>query len=296
MKNRVILSLVTVAAASSFAFAEELPTLPNPESKSKVIVNNESEGVSMAYLGVGSKEVPKSLLKHIKTPTNKGVQVIMVAPNSTAFKAGIKVGDIIYSMNGKAIDCRDCLSEMIKSLSPGDEITLGLMKGGVAQQIQVTLGEAPVFQPLVENTDSEPTVHSAEDSSMPSLENLLSDDSFFTLIAPDAQQSMQDLKKDLRNMDQGSESLFLQLLEQTGKRPSITVPVDTDSFFSASSMETKMVVTGDLSITVQSTNDDKVLIVKDRKGKLIYEGPYNNDEDKAAIPKNIKKKLKALKL
>jgi len=106
---------------------------------------------------------------------------------------------------------------------------------------------------------------------------------------------MEDMKESLLKMDIGSESLFQQLVDQIDSAEPRSVDSSEHRFFSKSS-ETKTVIAGNLAITVQSTNNDQSLIVKDRKGKLIYEGPYNTKEDKDEIPKHIKKRLKALKL
>ncbi|MCL4505217.1 MAG: PDZ domain-containing protein [Chloroflexi bacterium] len=73
------------------------------------------------------------------------VMVTEVITGSPADTAGIKTGDVILSMDGKAFRPNETLSEIISSHKPGDKVTLSVQHSGDANptDVQVTLGDNP---------------------------------------------------------------------------------------------------------------------------------------------------------
>jgi len=66
-----------------------------------------------------------------------------VVSGSPADKAGVKDGDVITSVNGKAVDENDSLQSLISNYKPGQTVTLGINRSGSNMTLKVTLGEAP---------------------------------------------------------------------------------------------------------------------------------------------------------
>ena len=64
-----------------------------------------------------------------------------VVPGSAADKAGIKEGDIILKLNGEKITSKNSLAKIIQNYSPGDKITLDILRGDKEITVQLTLGE-----------------------------------------------------------------------------------------------------------------------------------------------------------
>lgn len=62
-----------------------------------------------------------------------------VSENSPAAKAGLKVDDIISSIDGKEVKDSGSLAEKIKSHKPGDKITLSVKRGSDVLNIELTL-------------------------------------------------------------------------------------------------------------------------------------------------------------
>ena len=73
--------------------------------------------------------------------TDGGAEVVI--PGSPAEAAGLQAGDIITAIDGEQIDAETELSMLILPYSPGDTITLRVMRDNSVQEIQVTLGELP---------------------------------------------------------------------------------------------------------------------------------------------------------
>lgn len=59
--------------------------------------------VKRGELGIMGTELNSELAKAMKVDAQRGAFVSQVMPGSAAAKAGIKAGDVITSLNGKAI-------------------------------------------------------------------------------------------------------------------------------------------------------------------------------------------------
>ncbi|HMB32050.1 MAG TPA: PDZ domain-containing protein, partial [Desulfohalobiaceae bacterium] len=72
-------------------------------------------------------------------------------------KAGIKVGDVILSVDGQDIDDAGDLTRTIGRISPGKTISMSIWRKGNRKEIQVTLGErsSQIAQAEVEKQQSE---------------------------------------------------------------------------------------------------------------------------------------------
>ena len=73
--------------------------------------------------------------------TDGGSEVVI--PGSPAEAAGLRAGDIITALDGEQIDAETDLSMLLLPLSPGDTITLRVLRDNSVQEIEVTLGELP---------------------------------------------------------------------------------------------------------------------------------------------------------
>jgi serine protease Do len=66
-----------------------------------------------------------------------------IFPGSPAETAGLQAGDIIVGINGEQIDAATELSMLILPHSPGDTITLRVLRDNSVREVEVTLGELP---------------------------------------------------------------------------------------------------------------------------------------------------------
>jgi putative serine protease PepD len=76
--------------------------------------------------------------------TGNGVYVGTVYPGGPAAKAGLKVGDVIQSVNGKATTTSDDLGSVLAAYKPGQTVTLKVVhQSGATDLVKITLGEFP---------------------------------------------------------------------------------------------------------------------------------------------------------
>jgi len=93
-----------------------------------------------ARLGVVVQELGPQLAEYFKV--KGGVLVASVTSDSPAFRAGIKAGDVVTAVNGKAVGAPAELLRMIRDMKDGEEVALSVVRGGQAQTIKVKLGTA----------------------------------------------------------------------------------------------------------------------------------------------------------
>lgn len=118
-----------------------------PISKAESIINDlitkevvdESE---TAYLGIAGVDVTDDVSETYNMP--KGIFVAQVAAGSAAEKAGIKVGDIITSFDGREVESMEALKERMQYYAAGTtiDVTIKRAQSGEYEEstISVTLG------------------------------------------------------------------------------------------------------------------------------------------------------------
>lgn len=98
--------------------------------------------VKRGELGIMGTELNSELAKAMKVDAQKGAFISQVVPKSAAAKAGIKAGDIIVSMNGKAINSFAGFRAEIGTLPVGSKMTLGLLRDGKPINVDVVLEQS----------------------------------------------------------------------------------------------------------------------------------------------------------
>jgi S1-C subfamily serine protease len=66
-----------------------------------------------------------------------------VFPDSPAAQAGLQAGDVIVAVDGEPVNAQDDLAEQVLKHSPGDTLTLRVVRDEEPQEIEVTLGVLP---------------------------------------------------------------------------------------------------------------------------------------------------------
>lgn len=99
--------------------------------------------VSRGWLGVLIQDINKDLAESFGMSQPHGALVAKVLPDSPAKAAGIRVGDVIVSFNGKNIQESAALPPIVGSTKVGKEIPVGIIRDRKLIEISVKLGELP---------------------------------------------------------------------------------------------------------------------------------------------------------
>jgi C-terminal processing protease CtpA/Prc len=101
-------------------------------------------------LAAKSKQLPEShraWLGVMVSPTDEGMKVDFVHPQSPAEKAGLRVDDVIATVDGSDVKAMDAFVKAVQGLEPGKELKLTVRRDGAEIPLTATLGEiddAPV--------------------------------------------------------------------------------------------------------------------------------------------------------
>lgn len=91
--------------------------------------------ISKTYMLENNLTVPAGALIY----SVSGQQGLAVLSNSPAQKAGLKLGDIISTVNGKEVDAVNSLSDLLYSYKKGEQIELGVLRNDESLAIKVDL-------------------------------------------------------------------------------------------------------------------------------------------------------------
>ncbi len=99
--------------------------------------------VAIGVVSVGPREIERRMpaLGIVLDNSDQGPLILRVLDDSGAAKAGVKEGDVVRDLDGKAMDSRETLIEAIRQYSPGDKVRLTIRRGEKTLKIEATLGE-----------------------------------------------------------------------------------------------------------------------------------------------------------
>lgn len=93
-----------------------------------------------AYLGIYAYD--KEVIPYISSSSfTSGIYIVLITDTSPAISSGIKVGDIITSIDDKPISNMIELREYIYSKNPGDTITINISRGYISKSFNIVLSK-----------------------------------------------------------------------------------------------------------------------------------------------------------
>ncbi|HEX4952836.1 MAG TPA: PDZ domain-containing protein [Thermoanaerobaculia bacterium] len=93
------------------------------------------------YLGIETLGLTSELREHFGAPKDAGILVSRVVADSPAAQAGIKVGDVIASVDGENVDSSWDLTAKIRPHDKGDNLTVEVIRNGRPVSLRATVGE-----------------------------------------------------------------------------------------------------------------------------------------------------------
>lgn len=232
----------------------------------------------IAMLGIGGSDVSETLASHLGLPAGTGLTVYHVVPDSAAEKAGLEAHDVITAVGDRAIGSQDDLRAAVLAHKPGDEISVKFIHKGKAAEKKITLGErAAVPERGMDRAQGDPL--GVGNDLLKMLQGMGAN-------IPEAdrkrmQEQMQKHVEQLRKQLQDGGGLQFDLKDlQMGKGiqmlggTSVTIQDEQGS------------------VTMKTVNGKKEVVVKDKEGKTVFEGPYDTEQDKAAVPDDVAERIK----
>ncbi|MCF7223496.1 DegQ family serine endoprotease [Marilutibacter chinensis] len=100
----------------------------------------ETGSVRRGLLGVQVQAIDAETARGFGLKTTTGALVSVVSPGSAAEKAGMEVGDVIRSVDGRPVNTSADLPPLIGARAPGSEVRLGVVRDGKLREFKVVLG------------------------------------------------------------------------------------------------------------------------------------------------------------
>jgi putative serine protease PepD len=137
--------------------------IPSAQAK-RVAEQLVADGVAdHAYLGVTLSDSTATA----DGVTRSGAKVESVSSGTPAADAGLRAGDVVVGIDAKAVGGAESLTGFVRQYAAGDEVTLTVVRGGEALDVNVTLADRPV-----EDTAATPQEQQSPDSGSSQLPQL----------------------------------------------------------------------------------------------------------------------------
>lgn len=98
-------------------------------------------GMGGGFIGLRPIEMTPELRQHFGAPGDAGILVGSVEPDGPAAKAGVKVGDIVTSVDGDRIDSVLELVRTVRHKKEGEKVSVELLRDRAAKSLTIVVVE-----------------------------------------------------------------------------------------------------------------------------------------------------------
>jgi hypothetical protein len=241
------------------------------------------EAPAGAWLGVLTKPLPKLIGEHLGLAPGEGLAVEMVVPDSPAATAGLKVDDVLVKLDDQRLVLPDQLSILLDGAKPGETRKLEVLRDGKAVQLDATLGERPAeFAKRARGAGGEPAFRGRDGMGIDGLPGRLN------IIPGDGQVDLAEIEKQVEKM----RAEIQQRIEQMRIDPPAVRGGNGQVQMQVFRLDQGRIQIGDNegTITIERQDGKKTLKATDKEGNVLFEGPYDTDDEKAAVPDPIRKR------
>jgi S1-C subfamily serine protease len=101
--------------------------------------------VRRSWLGISAQNrpLPRVLMRHAAIAQAHGVEVMRLEPRSPAAAAGLSTGDVMLSLDGKAVETIDDVHRLLTSWPIGKPLAVSVLRAGERKQLLAFPTEAP---------------------------------------------------------------------------------------------------------------------------------------------------------
>ena len=275
-----------------------------------------------AFLGIVAAPVPPVLTAQLGLAEGFGLVVQAVAPESPAAKAGLQKYDVVKLFNDQQIVDQSQLATLVKAAGSGKEVSLTVLRKAQEQKVTATLGEHEVTvggsehhgfggfgggfpHPGLEAMRGFGEHSRGNPEGAPNLGERVHRFQDQIRNNPERAKEMQEKMREFQNrMHDGRgpregfgrpgaavdpERLLQEAQPTGGAQIRVESQVGSTTIDGAQAHLRLKDASGEIEV---ATEDGKrVLTARDPEGKVIFTGPVNSDEERAAVPEPIRKKL-----
>ncbi|MES2564245.1 MAG: Do family serine endopeptidase [Pseudomonadota bacterium] len=139
--NTAIYSRAPGGASLGIGFA-----IPATTAKQVLEQIVQSGQVTRGWIGVGVQDMTRELSESFKLPEIRGALITEVLRGAPAEQAGIRLGDILVEVEGKAVTDSSSMLNLIAEINPGKQATMKVVRNQQPTSIKVVIGRRPPQQ------------------------------------------------------------------------------------------------------------------------------------------------------
>jgi len=121
-----------------------------PSNMVRAVLNGVAQGQKSLvhpWTGITGQDITVDLAASLNISPPAGFLVDAINPASPALKAGLKIGDVVVSVNNRAVDDLESFNYRIATLPPGSTVVVGLVRKGQKISVSFPLITAPEVPP-----------------------------------------------------------------------------------------------------------------------------------------------------
>lgn len=285
-------SLAALVLSGSGYAIERLTPIQEPEAQPEQA--RKAKATTKAWLGVAGRPVNPALAAQLSI--QHGVTVELVDGDGSAAKCGIKKFDIITKIGDREIRGMNDLRAAVRGAEVDQTLDVELFSTGKKVVKKVKLDARPDHFPKYRSEPKELRPAQAQNRGFQRLP-----DAFQHLPAADRQRIEQMMQSQVQQLQKHFAQMDIQLADvQQIKKKVQSMQLDPGDLrmkghSNYSGTFTMMDDQGSIRLKV-TDEAGKQVEVKDKSGKVLYAGPYETAEDKAAVPANLRARIDALGL
>ena len=328
---KTILSLTTVAAFIAGPLHAQpnqppAPTKPLPPPPAGfglripglpldgIIHEFKSETTRAAYLGVSADRAPSALAAQLGLPKGFGLVVEEVIPNSPAATAGIRQHDVLKLLNDQQLVEPSQLSTLVRAHGKDTQVTLTIVREGKEQRLTATLAEREFRTPFTILDSLRPPGMDEIRRHLPPLKRKIEEGArHFEKSTREFEERVRSFSEDLKEWAKSPNNsappkaptppqppvdIHLDLLKEVrpGGAPEVKVIQDGNVTTWNTAEARVSLRDNDGEIEVATVDGKRTVTAKDPQGKVTFTGPIETDEQRRAMPAEVRKKLEQIQL
>jgi len=233
------------------------------------------------YMGVVLDPLPELLAGHLKLADGEGLLIADLAPGGPAAAAGLRANDVLVAIDGQVVGSVEAVRGITETRKVGDKVTATVIQDGEHRELEITLGampDAPDMRGGLQGQAGQMELPEALLGQLPEKHA----DAFRQAM----EENMRALER-LENNPGMQEDVMRRLREMMGNQGG---GMNLDAGFQS----TVRLMDDQGSVELRSSDKGREAAVFDKEGNVVWEGPYETDQDKAAVPDDVRARLEKL--
>ena len=233
-----------------------------------------------AYLGVYVSTIHPATAAQLDIDPDVGLVAERIDADSPADKAGIQEYDILLKFDDQVLVGTKQIGVLVRSRNPEESVVVTLLRKGQSQEVNIILGSRPKRQSKIWKWEGSHDFHLP----LRSFGNV--DGNIEYRFNPE------ELKNWSQRMEENFEKMRERIRSSTEEETDKTLPrIFLDRGNRSIKYEDE---SGEVDYLKQG--DSRMVIIRDKNGIPIYEGPLNGKEDLIKVPREHRQKIRVFEV